>query len=914
MVRKLFLCLTISLLCVSFISAADQNSNTKQPAFQSAMKSIPFALNPNPSLSKIKVIPLGSRYDDSLYFGTLVGYNSIGLTSAGTWEGAIRMTPAELGAYAGWEIVAIKFYHYDTTPLNNVIKIYDNGSSTQPGGVLTSEAYTSNVPEWVYVVFTDSVLISGSGDLWASVEIYQSGGGVFPFGVDAGPAVDGKGDWVMLSGSWSELQTYGLDYNWQLCVFVNQGGGDPDIECNPNPLAFYAKDNAIMLEYTYRNYPNKIDRELQQKMESSSSVELIPVIIEFDKLIDSDFLRKCVKEMSKPERRHFTITTLKGFSTEYQANVMNYLHELESFGKVERLSQLWLTNSVGMNATKEVISEAANYPNIAVIWLDNKLSKTTDYRGLGSSSMGLPDGRAIVWNVTKIDADDVWGLGYTGQNIIDGHVDTGVNYNHVDLADHLWDGGGSYPNHGYDFINNDNDPMDQDGHGTHTAGTVAGDGTAGTQTGVAPDAQVMCLRAVPGNLSVLQNAVNFALTQNADVLSMSAGWDSTGAGGSWNYLSTQNRYMVDNCMTAGVVFSTSAGNGDGYGGHYAVPYDIGIPANSPAPWYGGEGHSSVMAVGATNQSNTLASFSSHGATQWFFSPWYEYQYPTGLIKPDVSAPGGSPGITSLNYANNNGYVGGWQGTSMACPHLTGVIALMLSKDPSLTPEELDSIIELTCLDLGSVGRDNYFGAGLINALNAVNAIGSASVTGNFYCKNVGTATLIVTNITKAASWITSVSPTAFNVAVGDSQGVGVIIDTSGLSPGNYYDTLWITSNDPDENPYPEVVILYHGTGVNETPVVKIVPVNCFVRCNPNPARNSTSINFVIPKKADVSLGLYDVSGRKVSSIAQGEFSIGNHKLSWNRKGKAGVRIPQGIYFIKMQGEGINAKGKLILLD
>jgi len=208
MLKYTFIVALVLLFAVSFSFAGEIQNNS-------------FSLSPNPSLSKVKAIPLGSRYDDSLYFGTLVGYNSIGLTSAGTWEGAIRMTPAELGAYAGWYIIAAKFYHYDATPLNNVIKIYDNGSSTQPGGVLTSEAYTSNVPEWVYVVFTDSVLISGSGDLWASVEIYQSGGGVFPFGVDAGPAVDGKGDWVMLSGSWSELQTYGLDYNWQLCVFIN---------------------------------------------------------------------------------------------------------------------------------------------------------------------------------------------------------------------------------------------------------------------------------------------------------------------------------------------------------------------------------------------------------------------------------------------------------------------------------------------------------------------------------------------------------------------------------------------------------------------------------------------------------------------------------------------------------------------
>jgi len=72
-------------------------------------------------------------------------------------------------------------------------------------------------------------------------------------------------------------------------------------------------------------------------------------------------------------------------------------------------------------------------------------------------------------------------------------LDVGVNYNHVDLADNMWEHP-DYPNHGYDFAYNDDDPMDNHGHGTHCAGTVAGDGTAGSQTGMAPDAKIMALK------------------------------------------------------------------------------------------------------------------------------------------------------------------------------------------------------------------------------------------------------------------------------------------------------------------------------------------------------------------------------------------------------------------------------------
>lgn len=595
-----------------------------------------------------------------------------------------------------------------------------------------------------------------------------------------------------------------------------------------NPLDVSPKAYSNSLEFTYRNYPEKIDKRLKEKMEGASLDELLPVIVEFDKIIDSAFLYNYVKGMVKTDRRAFTINTLQNFTSSYQETIMKYLESMEDAGHVERLSQLWLTNSIGMKATKQVIEEVSKHPRVALIWLDDKLSQPS----IGSNSNIETDNasgvRAIVWNVLKINADQVWTLGYTGQNVIVGHIDTGVNYNHVDLNDHLWDGGSSYPNHGYDFIDNDNDPMDQNGHGTHTAGTVAGDGTAGTQTGVAPDAQIMCLRAVPGDLSVLQNAVNFALTQGADVLTMSAGWDSAAAGGSWNYLSTQLRNMANTCLMADVVFSTSAGNGDNMGGHYALPYDIGIPANVPAPWYGSQGHCAVMTVGATNQNNTLASFSSHGATQWFFSPWYEYQYPPGLIKPDVVAPGGSPGITSLDYNNNTGYVGGyfWQGTSMSCPHLTGTIALMLSKDPSLTPEQLDSIIEATCLDLGSTGRDNYYGAGLINALDAVNAV----------------------------------------------------------------------------------------TGIEEEPGIKALPNIFSVKCYPNPARNTVSVRFTLPLKTSACIYIYDLSGRKVTTMAKREFNAGIHNIMWNRNDEKGIRVPQGIYFIKLRTETQEAQGKLILIN
>jgi hypothetical protein len=131
--------------------------------------------------------------------------------------------------------------------------------------------------------------------------------------------------------------------------------------------------------------------------------------------------------------------------------------------------------------------------------------------------------------------------------------------------------------------------------------------------------------------------------------------------------------------------------------------------------------SGVITVGATNIGDGIAGFSGRGPVSWQnASPWFDYPWPSemGLLDPDVSAPGVN--VTSLRYNNNSGYVGGWNGTSMATPHVAGLIALMLSKNPMLTPAELDSIIETTSVDLGTPGKDNNYGAGRIDACGAVN--------------------------------------------------------------------------------------------------------------------------------------------------------------------------------------------------
>ncbi len=201
-----------------------------------------------------------------------------------------------------------------------------------------------------------------------------------------------------------------------------------------------------------------------------------------------------------------------------------------------------------------------------------------------------------------------------------------------------------------------------------------------------------------------------------------------------------------------------------------------------------------------------------------------------------------------------------------------------------------------------------------NPLTVDMGTGGRDTTVSFYCKNVGAAQLDVTNITRTASWIDTIIPTTFSVPAAGSVQVMITIDTTQvLRDETYEDTLLITSNDPDENPYGEVVILIV-PGVEEKPELETTPLTSFVRCCPNPTSNTASIRFAIPHKANISIDVYDVSGKKVSTVVNGEFESGVHNIFWNRKTEKGIRVPQGIYFIRLKSEGIKANTKLIVID
>lgn len=435
-----------------------------------------------------------------------------------------------------------------------------------------------------------------------------------------------------------------------------------------------------------------IDNPLLDELNSRGEDEKIEVFVIIKASYDRDILnRKADAFSTRAERRDFVVKELKAFAEKSQKDLKDYL-SVNYKGHDLHIKSLFMSNTLVFSANKNVIFEIAKRDDVEIIGLDKK------YNLIGNTDL-LDDNcrdaihrvpnRETTPNITQVSADQVWELGYTGEGVVVDVVDSGVNYNHQDVADHLWDGGEEFPHHGYDIVNDDDDPMDDKGHGTHCAGTVLGDGTAGSLTGMAPDATLMCVKSIDadgfGGSVNIAGGMEWAVEHGCDVISMSLGM--AGAPVADKEILRRTCTAVND---AGIVAAVCNGN-EGLSLlmlTYPIPDNVRVPASCPPPYLDpdqlanpGE-LSCVIAVGAVDYNDVAADFSSQGPVTWQDTEFGDYAYNPGigLIRTDVCAPGVN--IKSLDYLTTDGYTNA-SGTSQATPCVAGIIALMLQKNPNL---------------------------------------------------------------------------------------------------------------------------------------------------------------------------------------------------------------------------------------
>lgn len=287
------------------------------------------------------------------------------------------------------------------------------------------------------------------------------------------------------------------------------------------------------------------------------------------------------------------------------------------------------------------------------------------------------------WHMTRIGMEAAWDI-TTGAGVIVAVVDTGVRQSLEDLA-------GTNFMAGYDFINNDNDPYDDAGHGSHVCGTIAQstNNSLGC-AGIAYNCTIMPVKVLDkrgsGSYDAIANGIIYAADNGADVINLSLGGSS-----SLTVLEDAINYAWNN----GVVVVCAAGN-----------------SSSSSPFYPAA-YTNSISVSATGGNDALASYSNYGTTI------------------DITAPGGDSGdyngdgyddmILQNTFGKGKSGEGYYfyTGTSMASPHVAGVAALVKAVNSSLTNAQIRNILETTAEDLGTSGWDQYFGYGIVDALAAV---------------------------------------------------------------------------------------------------------------------------------------------------------------------------------------------------
>ena len=367
-----------------------------------------------------------------------------------------------------------------------------------------------------------------------------------------------------------------------------------------------------------------IDPELQQILAQKND-ELISVNIILKSQLD-------VKKMysrsqtydERGMKRDAVLKEFKEFSEASQSDVLNILQaETRSCG-VRNVKPHWITNIINCEANSDVIYQLAQHPDVKAIAY-NKM----EYMLFDDDVERMSTLENIADNILTINADDVWAEGYTGKGVLVSILDTGVNIEHVDLKDHLWDGGEEYPNHGYNTLNNSHDVNDVFGHGTHCAGTICGDGTSGIKTGMAPEATLMCIKVLgdsgEGSVDAIVSGVEFSVEHGADLLSLSLGSSFPSI-----YTSEIYRSVFENLLEFDVLAVVAAGNDKGKMDEYPMPRNINAPANCPPAWIhpdqqaNGNATSSIISVGAVDYEDNHAYFSSEGPVTWSGTSWDDY--------------------------------------------------------------------------------------------------------------------------------------------------------------------------------------------------------------------------------------------------------------------------------------------------
>jgi serine protease AprX len=428
--------------------------------------------------------------------------------------------------------------------------------------------------------------------------------------------------------------------------------------------------------------------------------------------------------MHRADRIQTLVQSLQDHATTSQQDIVNFLNQEIAARAEGQLSfqVLWIANQIVVRgADTQLITKLQERADVAKVVKDYSFHLDHPLETSPQVVSSRAAGDITSWGVDKVKAPQVWAQGFNGSGIIVATIDSGAQGDHEALQ-------GSFvgaDNFGwFDPIESELNPFDDLGHGTHTMGTIVGhfsDASGETKIGVAPGATWMACKGCTGDNYCWASDVNACF----QFLLCPKGQNSSQCDASKAPHVINNSYFIDYIKgssaqaTRDDVIEASLDALDAAG--IVMVFSIGNAYYCESAGYPGD-YEKVIGVGSTTSSDDLSSFSSSGPGT---------THGSSVIKPEVVAPGSN--IMSAVVGNGHQY-GSKSGTSMAGPHVAGVVALMLSKNPNLDVKQVREILFDTCETMemsetkncGGVPDTTFpnfsLGYGKVNALTAVNLV------------------------------------------------------------------------------------------------------------------------------------------------------------------------------------------------
>ncbi len=428
-----------------------------------------------------------------------------------------------------------------------------------------------------------------------------------------------------------------------------------------------------------------IEPALAKALASASPSDFIPIIL-------------VLKEQERPEKwigaKGELVAGLMAFATKSQAPFRAYLEKAKTEGLVESFTPFWIFNGFAVRAKPQAVRQLASHPSVSTVLLDHYRQWIKDKP---AASQPSASSEPTEWNIERIRAPQVWAsLGISGTGAVVAGMDTGADWLHPALKFNYR----GYNPHGpsvhtgnwFDPVTGSLYPFDDHGHGTHTLGTAVGLGGIG----VAPGARWIAVKVLNGDGygydSWIHAGFQWLLAPGGDPSLapdvVNCSW------GDPNAFNTTFQADIRALRAAGIIPVFAAGN------EGPSPGSVASPASLPE----------AIAVGASDPYDEVASFSSRGP-----SPW-------GEVRPHVVAPG-----VNVRSSLPGGTYASWMGTSMAAPHVTGLIALMRSVSPTLSVTQTLFLITSTAVPLSTTIPNNDSGWGRIDAFAAVATLLNAGI-------------------------------------------------------------------------------------------------------------------------------------------------------------------------------------------